>query len=216
VLHERGGLEDAGGAALLRAADPGRDGGRQGASVIGAIQCQEALKLLHGKETLDGEGYFFDGWRHDSYRITYQRNGDCLSHDPAPEIRELDRSVNDTTAGDLLRTAREALGKGAKLEFARELLRGLECARCGKTEEVFRPLTAVSESDAACPKCGEQRAPLLYHSCAGTEAFLDRPLAELGIPPWDTVFGIAGEKEIGWELAGDRPAVLGSLDASPS
>ncbi len=38
-------------------------------AIIAAVQCQEAVKLLHGRSTLDGAGWVFDGVQLDSYRV---------------------------------------------------------------------------------------------------------------------------------------------------
>jgi adenylyltransferase/sulfurtransferase len=47
------------------------------ASVIGAIQVQEAIKLLHGQTDFLGKGFFYDGARHQSYPISYSRHPGC-------------------------------------------------------------------------------------------------------------------------------------------
>lgn len=46
-------------------------------SVIAGIQAQEAVKLIHGLETLEGKGFVFDGTWHQSYTTTYTRLPDC-------------------------------------------------------------------------------------------------------------------------------------------
>jgi len=180
------------------------------ASVVAGIQCQEALKLLHGKETLDGSGYVFEGLSHTSYLVRYQLKPDCLSHDAWEDLRETPWSATRTTLREALERARKDLGPRAVVEFPRELLGALECPSCGKTEPCRRALSAVSEDDARCA-CGARRAPRLYHSVSGREDFLDRTFAELGVPPWDIVAGRAGETVVGYELSGDREAVLGEL-----
>ncbi|QSQ28409.1 ThiF family adenylyltransferase [Pyxidicoccus parkwayensis] len=182
------------------------------ASIVAAIQCQEAVKLLHGQPTLDGAGYVFDGLTHQSYVTRYQRNPDCLSHDPLPRLEQVQRSASDVKAGEALGWAREALGPGAVLEFGRELLQGLDCPGCGREERVFRPLSQVTEADGACPACGTRRAPRLFHGLRGDEDFLGLTLAELGLPAWDVVLGRQGERVVGFELSGDRARVLGDLE----
>jgi len=179
------------------------------ASVIAGIQAQEAVKLLHGQPTLAGAGFVFEGRTHTSYRTEYLRNPDCLSHDPIEAISVRPRGAGDTTAREALAWAREALGPAARLEFVRELLGGFDCPGCGRSEAVHRPLASVGEEAARCPGCGARRAPRLYHALEGSEDALDRTLSELGVPPWDVVCGRAGERVVGFELAGDRARVLG-------
>lgn len=179
------------------------------ASVIAGIQCQEALKILHGRESLSGEGFVFDGVGHSSYRTTYPRNPACLSHDPIPEVRATARSSVTATVREALGWARDALGPAAVLELARDHLLGLDCPTCGDSQRVLRPLSSMAESDATCPRCNARRAPRLFHSVQGDEDFLDLRLADIGLPPWDIVLGRAGERAVGFELSADRESVLG-------
>ena len=43
------------------------------ASIIAGIQVQEAVKYLHGLDTISGQGFVFDGTYHQSYLVTYTR-----------------------------------------------------------------------------------------------------------------------------------------------
>jgi molybdopterin/thiamine biosynthesis adenylyltransferase len=178
------------------------------ASVIAGMQAQEAVKLLHGQPTLSGAGFVFEGRSHSSYLTRYERNPDCLSHDPLERIEPRDRRADQVTGREALAWAREALGPGARVEFARELLRALRCPACGAQERCLRPLASVTEADAVC-RCGARRIPELFHGLEGDEDYLERSLAELGVPPWDIVCGRSGERAVGFELCGDRAAVLG-------
>ncbi len=180
------------------------------ASVVAGIQAQEVLKLLHGQPTLAGRAFVFEGREHSSYVTTYTRSDVCLSHEPIEHVEALDDRADRATGADALRWARAALGPGARVEFARELLLGFECPRCGAVERAPRPLASASEDDAVCA-CGARRAPQLFHGLSGDEDFLDRPLAQLGVPPWDVVCARDGARLVGFELAGDSAAVLGPL-----
>jgi molybdopterin/thiamine biosynthesis adenylyltransferase len=181
------------------------------ASVIAGIQCQEGLKLLHDRPALSGSGFVFDGVGHSSYLVSYTRNPDCLSHEPLERVREVDRRADDVSVGEALAWAQKDLGPAASLEFVRELLLSLDCPSCGRSERVFRPLSAVSEREGECPSCGARRIPKLFHRVDGREDFLDQTLTEIGLPPWDVVVGLAGHERQGYELAGDRVSVLGPI-----
>jgi adenylyltransferase/sulfurtransferase len=50
------------------------------ASLIGGLQAQEALKLIHGLPVAGGEAFVFNGVVTQSYRTRFQRREDCLSH----------------------------------------------------------------------------------------------------------------------------------------
>ncbi|MBN4049918.1 ThiF family adenylyltransferase [bacterium AH-315-M10] len=186
------------------------------AAVIAAIQCQETLKLLHGLETLEGAGYVFDGLGHSSYVVRYQRNPDCLSHDPLPELLAVG-SAATTSAADLLELAADRLGGSATLQFSRELAASLDCPDCGDQESVLCSLSELTEQRGACPHCGARRAPRLFHSLSADEPELAaRPLVEIGIPPWDIIEArTTGDRRLAFELAGDRDAVLGPMAQEP-
>jgi len=180
------------------------------AAIIAGVQCQEALKLLHRiPSSLAGRGLVFEGMEHSSYAVDYVRSPDCLSHEPLDQVVPTGERAAGLSVRGALDRARAALGPSASLSFLRELLSGLDCPGCGRTEPVLRPLASVTEDEARCPGCGERRTPHLYHSVDGTEDFLERPLASIGVPPWDVLVASAAGSSIGLELDGDRRTVLG-------
>jgi adenylyltransferase/sulfurtransferase len=181
------------------------------ASVVAGIQVQEAIKMLHGLETLHGQGFVFDGLRHQSYLVTYTKMDDCPSHDSLGPIETLSSSVIETTAGDFLERVRSDLGPDAVIESNHDLLSGLTCAACQQTYARLASLGKVTEADGRCPQCGEPCAPQIYHTIGPDAPVLDKTLFELGVPLWDIVLGRAGTKQLGYEFAGDRRAVLGPL-----
>jgi molybdopterin/thiamine biosynthesis adenylyltransferase len=181
------------------------------AAVVAGIQCQEAMKVLHGKpSSLSGKGFVFDGVEHQSYGVTYTRNPDCMSHEPLGRIVESGQGAATTTAREALGWVREAMGPRAKLTFLREQLLSLDCPQCGRSDRIHRALSEVGEGDAICPSCAARRFPQLFHAIDGSEDFLDLTLAQLGVPPFDIVVGSAGEESIGFELNRDRDQVLGA------
>lgn len=184
------------------------------ASVIAGVQCQEALKLLHGlPSALAGRGLVFEGMEHSSYTVSYERSPECLSHEPFDRIVHTGERAATLSVAGALERARAECGAGAKLSFLRELLLGLDCPECGRSDQLLRPLASVVEEEALCPGCGARRAPRLFHAVDGTEDFLDRPLSTIGVPAWDVLLASGGDAAVGLELDGDRPAVLGALDA---
>ena len=184
-------------------------------SVIAGVQCQEAVKLIHGMETIGGRGWVFSGLATDAYQTQYQRKPDCYSHDTLDEVIELDEGVTTLTPRDLLRKARSLLGPTAQVEFARDVLEKLVCPACGEAEPMFVSLGKVPADAALCPHCNGdavQREVVTFHKIRGNEGFLDRTLADVGVPPFDVII-VRGEggRSIGLELSADAPAVLGAL-----
>jgi adenylyltransferase/sulfurtransferase len=185
------------------------------ASVIAGIQCQEAVKYLHGLEVISGQGFVFEGTRHESYLVRYVRKEDCPAHEVDEPVEPLPWRTTDTQVGTLLEHARAELGADAVLETNQDLLAALYCARCEEEETLFTSLGKVTEVQGRCPRCHEDRAPRIFHTIDGTSpALAERTFAAIGVPPWDVVTARSGLKQRFYEFQGDRQSVLGELDAS--
>lgn len=182
-------------------------------SVVAGVQAQEAVKLLHGMQTLSGGGFIFDGTYHQSYVVNYTRLEDCPAHEEFGPVEELPLSVSDTKAGDFLERIRSDLGESAVIEVNSDLLESLTCLKCGEQESLLGSLGSVTESQGRCPTCGEHRTPNMYHTIGDRPELLDRTLSELGVPPWDVLTGRAGLDQRFYEFTGDRDAVLGTLSS---
>lgn len=182
------------------------------ASVIAGIQCQEAVKLLHGLPVLAGQGFVFEGTHHQSYLVRYTAREDCPAHEPYQPVDVLPWAVGETTVGQLLERVRSDLGAGAVVETNQDLLAGLHCPACGEEEPVFTSLGKVTEAQGRCPRCHEPRTPRLLRTLDGRDPSLqDRTLGAIGIPPWDVLGGRLGTVQRYYEFQGDRQAVLGAL-----
>jgi len=181
-------------------------------SVIAGIQTQEAVKLLHGLDTIAGQGFVFDGTNHQSYLVSYSRLEDCPSHDAMSPIEELPWSVAKTTAGEFLDRVRADLGANAMIELNHELLSSLTCPECRESFPKYASLGKVTEAEGVCPRCGAACAPNMYHTIDSGKV-LDKALHELGVPLWDVLTGRNGEELRHYEFAGDRERVLGALHA---
>ena len=177
-------------------------------SVIAGVQCQEAVKYLHGMETIAGKGFIFNGVSADSYLVEYQRKDDCYSHETADKIIRLDQKASEMTVGSLLDIARRSLGAETTLELARDILESLSCRSCGFEEQLFTSLCKVSTSMSACPHCGKRRDVNTIFTINGDETFLDRTFAEIGVPAFDIVWARSSSALVGYEFAGDAADVL--------
>jgi molybdopterin/thiamine biosynthesis adenylyltransferase len=178
------------------------------ASVVAAIQCAEAVKLLHGIEGLRDEGFHFDGQGYECHRIRYQRDPECFGHEILPPVEEMPWSSSTTTAGQVVEFFRRALGPDAQVEACRELVAGLHCGACGTERRRLGALGSFSEEEAACDRCGRQTSPLLHHRLDLPPCDQGMTLREIGLPEWDIVRGRTASKELAVELSGGRKAVL--------
>lgn len=164
------------------------------ASVIGAIQVQEVLKLLHGLPALLGSGFLFEGATHSSYTMSYPISPDCPWHEPPAPVETIDAGW-DTPLGEILDRT------GDVLELSRELVRELECTACGHRREILRPLDAIADEDAVCDRCGADSVPHYMHSIERGSAHLDRTPRQIGLPRWDIVWARRGDEYRGFEYA---------------
>ena len=184
-------------------------------SIIAGVQCQEALKWLHGLPTIQGRGWVFDGLSGDSYQVEYQRKEDCYSHDILDEIVVLDVQSDQITVSELCSRARTLLGDDVVLELGRDMLEKLRCPKCGAEEPLFTSLSRISVDKAMCPSCHDGRREVItFYKVDGTEAFADRTLRDIGIPPFDVIICRMAERSVGLLLGGDAREVLGPLYAS--
>lgn len=183
-------------------------------SIIAGVQCQEAVKLLHGLPTMRGRGWIFEGLSGDSYQIEYQRKDDCYSHETFDEVIPLDVRSDQITVRQFCDEACRLLGPDVSLELGRDMLEKLVCLKCGREEPVFASLGRVAAEKAFCPHCPDTRRDVVtFYKFDGTEAFAERTLRDIGVPAFDIIIARAGERMVGLELAGDAPEVLGPLVA---
>ncbi len=175
------------------------------ASVVGALQAQEAIKLLHGLDPLLGRGVVFDGARNDWYAVSYPIAKDCGWHEGALRVvAEPELDSDDPLAAVLDRAARE-LGAVDALDFSRDVVDEVECPACGLRRGVHAPLDRVTEDQAICRGCGAECVPRLRHSATPGDAVLERSARETGLPAWDIVWARRGDNVVGIELSGDSP-----------
>ncbi len=185
-------------------------------SIIAGVQVQEAVKLIHGMPVISGKGWVFSGLSTDVYQTEYQRKSDCYSHDTLDEIISLDATADSLTARDLLNLGAEKLGQAVPIEIAREILHKLVCPKCHEITMLFASPGSVEAGQEQCPKCSGTREVVTFSKIRGDEDFLDRTLAQIGVPPFDILIARAptangGERAIGFELGGDIQRVLGPL-----
>jgi molybdopterin/thiamine biosynthesis adenylyltransferase len=183
------------------------------ASIIGGIQVQEAVKLIHGSPTLAGKGFVFEGLNHTSYRVEYSENPECMSHDTLAEIVKLPAASQELTLDKLWQRAKTDLNAGdVVIEFSRDVIQKLVCPNCSKEEEIFAPVGSINYQAGTCPDDGVRRAVIAVHSYSGTEPFGQRKLSELGLPLFDIYTARCSTREIGYLISGDASMVLGALN----
>lgn len=184
------------------------------ASIVAALQAQEAVKLLHSEEMpyeLAGKGVAFNGLTHDSYVVSYSRREDCLSHD-AYDLDGAPAVDAGRPFAELLATAVGELGDGAVLDLEQEIAVALSCQSCATRDTVMRPVLELRAPDVLCARCGEERVIEAAHSvCAGDADLLAASPRDIGLPPFDVVTGRRGLDRRHYRLVEDTEDPIGWL-----
>lgn len=181
-------------------------------SIIGGVQVQEAVKLLHGMPTLASKGYIFEGLHHTSYVVDYTENPDCLSHYIFENVLQLPETSSAITLGQLLkRASRDLVSDEVVLEFSRDIIWKLVCPKCGEEEECFAPVGAIQYDRGRCPRDGHMRVVQTLSGYRGEPELANRRLDQLGLPLFDAFTARSPDAEIAYYIAGDAEAVLGPL-----
>jgi len=178
------------------------------ASIIGGMQSQEALKLIHDMHVDPGKVTHFNGLTNVMHTTAYVPREDCESHWTYGEITELPARAERTTLQDLLRIARADLGEHAVIELDQELITSLECPNCHTVEQVLAPMSAVTFEAGHCPTCGILREAQFTHVITGEENFLHRTLSSVGVPALHILRAQNGVEYRFYELTGDLPDAL--------
>ena len=183
------------------------------ASIVGALQVQEALKILHGQPTIEGEGILVNGRWAEFDKVRYQRKEDCPGHENYGDIIPLGVGIGDNTLDQLLSLAEEKLGEGASLDLSRDVVTHFECMYCDQVEPCGKVLGFVGEADAHCPVCNQIRSIDFIASISRNSGLdLGLTLQDIGIPPFDIVVARQGvDRKEAWLFDGDAEQMLGAL-----
>jgi molybdopterin/thiamine biosynthesis adenylyltransferase/DNA-binding transcriptional regulator YhcF (GntR family) len=178
-------------------------------AIIGGMQSQEALKLLHDMPVEAGKVTHFNGLTNEVHTTAYVEKEDCESHWIYGDITELpDRRATDTSLAQMLEIARAELGEEVVLELDQEIVLALECHTCHTVMEVLKPVSQVSLEEGRCPGCGELREVHMSHVITGDEPFLERTLLSIGVPPLHILRARNSVEYRFFELTGDLEETL--------
>lgn len=181
------------------------------ASMIGGLQTQEALKLLHGLPVTGGQALVYNGIGNQFYRTQFQRRDDCMSHETYSAPLALPLQSVTATAAELLRAACRAADlapASSRLVLDRDLVLSIDCLPCGTRRPIMKVLSRVGQREAVCPQCHQIARPRLTHSVEAGSELADARLCDLGVPPYDIVRVASATAERTFLLAGDRTAVI--------
>ena len=182
------------------------------ASIIGAMQSQEALKLIHDMDVEAGKVIHYNGLTNLMHTTAYTAREDCESHWIYGDITELPLRAETATLAELLQIIRIDLGDESVIELDQEIVTALECLTCKTSENIVSPMSEVSFEAAHCPNCGHMREVKMNHLITGDEPFLHHTLASVGIPPLHILRANNTEEYRFYELTGDLKETLHFTD----
>jgi adenylyltransferase/sulfurtransferase len=173
------------------------------ASMMAALEVQEALKLIHGLPVAAGSALVFNGVANTFYTTQLPRREECLSHETYPEPVGLPLG-HEATASALFAAARAHLDGPLTLALDRDLVTAVGCPRCGWSREVYRPRSKVTLHEATCPTCNQPGRPELASAVEEGGPLAGRTLRELGIPAYDIVRVDGTDQSAFFRLDADR------------
>ena len=174
------------------------------ASMMGALEVQEALKLIHGMPVAAGSALVFNGVTNQFYRTQLPHRPDCLSHETYPAPKQLEIG-NVASAAELFSFAGRTLEGTLSLALERDVVSEIHCPSCGWSTEVQRPRSQVTTRDATCPNCNTLARPDVISLVESGTPAAELSLALLGVPPGD-VIRVDGESASGFFRLADNDA----------
>ncbi len=157
------------------------------ASIIGGLQAQEVLKLIHRIPTEGGTALVFNGVANRFYSTRYPWREDCLSHESYDPIISSPLSAQSSTVAELFEFV-DALGVGraTHIELDRDLVEQLACRPCDVHVDVGLPHSDVPMTRAICEQCGQPMKPKMISQVDRLDES-GRLLCRVGIPKYDIV-----------------------------
>ncbi|HMO14538.1 MAG TPA: ThiF family adenylyltransferase [Pirellulaceae bacterium] len=189
------------------------------ASIIGGLQTQEALKLIHGLPVAEGSALVFNGTANQMYQTKYPFREDCLSHETYENLKELPLGHQDSLEElfqHIIGTFDEPERAELFLELDRDLVVSLDCSSCKISREIMLPASRVNQHEAVCQQCENSSQPVIIHQVRFSENWMSKKLVEFGIPAYDIVKICSQTTEQYFVLGKDRERVLGSKEARTS
>lgn len=150
-------------------------------SLIAAIEVQEAIKALHGREdllALAGKGFIYQGDSMESYVVEYSEDPDCPAHDTYGPL--IPHSL-ESTSFDTLGHALHPDGSGELVgEFEDEIVVGGTCATCDTSVDIRLRLPSVPKGSGACPTCEQAMGLDVRQMTQPGDELWSVPLTQLG------------------------------------
>ena len=178
------------------------------ASIVGGLQVQEALKLIHGHEVTGGSGLIFNGLTNEYLPANFPLNERCLNHNPLKSVFSTGSGADDITFGELLNMAEQKLGAMAVIHLDFDLVFRATCS-CGYNEQILKRLDKINSNELRCPKCKKLMQPnITSNISSATPWLLDKTLTQGQVPPFHIITARNAKSVVHFDLDADRDKVL--------
>ncbi len=180
-------------------------------SVIGGIQAQEAIKLIHNLGDSAGKCITYIGLTNYFDIVQFQKREECMSHDPYSDIIELDHGAGDLTGSELIWIANKlSKCEDCTIELDREVVNGMECKACGFRDESVHLLGKLSIQKGSCPNCGTLLELNMTHVIRDGEPLSYNALGNIGVPDFHIITVRNSERYMYFELSKDSTLIFGA------
>ena len=153
------------------------------AAIIGGIEVQEAIKLLHDHPDLlglEGRAFMYSGETMDTYTIDYAEDEWCLSHETLGPRQRANYSAQDTFATLAERTFAEG-SDPVSVQLEQEIVRSAKCIACKTELTPQRSLRGFAVGELICPGCSNPFALDISTRFDSDNPLWDLPIAQMGL-----------------------------------
>ncbi|HEY9245351.1 MAG TPA: hypothetical protein VIO11_00745, partial [Candidatus Methanoperedens sp.] len=186
-------------------------------SIIGGMQAQEAVKLIHGIYDSAGQCMTYVGLTNYFDVVRFQRNDNCLSHESYCDIIELDHGAEDLTGSELMDIAKVfSDSDDCMIELDREIVTKMECKECGFIDRSINMLGRLSVQKGICPKCGMMLELEMAHTIRQGEPLSKMTLKKIGVPDLHIMTLRNSERYMYFELTKDNTPAFAQQNISNS
>jgi len=174
------------------------------ASIIAAIEVQEAVKLIVGRGdllALRNSALMYIGETLETYRVTYAEDEFCPSHDRYEDLLPFAVTA-ETSLADVVTAGHVRLGEHLDaVELEDDLIVASRCGSCGHNAPVLRSLRSLRPGDGLCPACGEELTLDARRVLDPTDKVLAARLLDLHLADRDVITVRAGNRRAHFALS---------------
>jgi len=178
------------------------------ASIIGAMQAQEAIKIIHGMPVSGGEGIIYNSMTRQFYLLKYKRRENCYGHERYESIIPLEAKSSQLTIGDFFRIVKGYFNNNVVIYLDRDIVIKLTCLVCHEEIDRIKDIRHLKTIELICPNRQSQMLPERTHIVDSVLLPQDLTLAKLGIPQLHILKVTDGTKFCFFEITGDEENVI--------